>query len=282
VARINSKLLKALEKKTGLSQSQIYRQIEAVVRARSLPRPLAAIAVAAAHRLNIARFASAEDLAEIRRAAPTDSPVRSVIVPGPTQDDASRPASTPRGRRPRSRRARPAAERRRGTSVWVVYGRNEPLRRSMFAFLRAVGLEPIEWHKAVTMTGKGSPYVGEVLDRAFHEAAAVVVLLSPDDEARLAKEFVKSSDPAHEKNLTRQARPNVLFEAGMAFGKNPDSTILVQVGNTRPFSDVAGRHIVHLDNSAARRNELTNRLANAGCNVDTSGTDYLTEGDFSV
>jgi predicted nucleotide-binding protein len=282
VARINPKLLKALETKTGLSPSQIYRQIERVVRDRSLPRHLAAIAVAADHRLNISRYASAEDLAEIRRAAPSEPPVRSVVVPGPTTD-AARPALAPRGRRARARRARPAArETRRGTSVWVVYGRNESLRRAMFAFLRSLGLQPIEWGKAIALTGKGSPYVGEVLDRAFHEAAAVVVLLSPDDEARLAKEFVKSSDPAYEKNLSRQARPNVLFEAGMAFGKNPDSTILVQVGKTRPFSDVGGRHIVHLDNTPERRNELITRLANAGCNVDTSGNDYLREGDFTV
>ena len=233
MARINPELLKRLIDKTELSKSQVYRQIESAVRDRSLPRPLAAIAVAADHGINISRFASAEELAEIRRSGGSGNPpVRSVVVL----------TASPAPRRVRTRRvARPARERRRGTSVWVVYGRNEKLRRSLFAFLRSVGLQPIEWHKAVTLTGKGSPYVGEVLDRAFHEAAAVVVLLSPDDEARLAKEFVKPSDPAHEKNLTRQARPNVLFEAGMSFGKNPDSTILVQVGETRPFSDVAGR-----------------------------------------
>ncbi|MCZ7537472.1 MAG: nucleotide-binding protein [Acidimicrobiia bacterium] len=31
----------------------------------------------------------------------------------------------------------------------------------MFDFLRAIGLQPIEWTQAVALTGKGSPYIGE-------------------------------------------------------------------------------------------------------------------------
>lgn len=68
----------------------------------------------------------------------------------------------------------------------------------------------------------------------------------------------------------------------MAFGRNPESTVLVQVGDIRPFSDVAGRHIVHLKNSADSRHELVVKLANAGCNVQRSGTDWLSEGNFEV
>ena len=48
--------------------------------------------------------------------------------------------------------------------VFVVHGRDEALRRSIFAFLRAVNLEPLEWSQAVRLTGKGTPYIGEVLD----------------------------------------------------------------------------------------------------------------------
>ena len=40
------------------------------------------------------------------------------------------------------------------------------------------------------------------------------------------------SDPAYERRLTGQARPNVLFEAGMAYGKDPNSTVLAQLGVT--------------------------------------------------
>jgi hypothetical protein len=131
------------------------------------------------------------------------------------------------------------------------------------------------------MTGRPSPYVGEILDAAFSKAVAVVVLFSPDDEAKLRSEFLKPSDDQHERSLTGQPRPNVLFEAGMAFGSKPDKTVLVQVGHMRPFSDIAGRHVVHLSDSPESRQELATKLESAGCIVDLSGSDWLREGRFA-
>jgi len=64
---------------------------------------------------------------------------------------------------------------------------------------------------------------------------AVVVLFSPDDEAKLRAEFLKATDGPDERTLTGQPRPNVLFEAGMAFGSKPDNTVSVQLGEMRPF-----------------------------------------------
>jgi hypothetical protein len=40
------------------------------------------------------------------------------------------------------------------------------------------------------MTGKGSPYIGEVLDAAFSNAQAVVVVLTGDDFARLRDDLL--------------------------------------------------------------------------------------------
>ena len=68
----------------------------------------------------------------------------------------------------------------------------------------------------------------------------------------------------------------------MAFGRNPDSTVLVQIGDVKEFSDVGGRHAVHLSNSTQSRQELVTKLSNAGCNVNIEGTDWHTEGDFTV
>jgi predicted nucleotide-binding protein len=168
-------------------------------------------------------------------------------------------------------------------NVFVVHGRNKSARDSLFEFLRALKLNPIEWDEAVKMTGKASPFIGEILDKAFSEAQAVVVLLSGDDEARLKKEFQSEEDPPFEKNLTSQARPNVLFEAGMAFGRHEDRTVIIQIGTElRPFSDIAGRHIIKLNNSSEQRNALAQRLQNAGCSVDTSGRDWLTVGNFEL
>lgn len=166
--------------------------------------------------------------------------------------------------------------------VFVVHGRNADARGSMFDFLRSVGLNPIEWSQAIALTGKPSPYVGEILDAAFAEAQAVVVLLTGDDVAKLRAEFLIESDPETDKHLTPQARPNVLFEAGMAFGTHQDRTVLVEMGDLRPFSDIAGRHVVRIDNSTEKRQDLLDRLKIAGCPVDLSGRDWHTKGDFEI
>jgi predicted nucleotide-binding protein len=108
------------------------------------------------------------------------------------------------------------------------------------------------------------------------------VLFTPDDEAHLRDQFRGANEPAYETELTGQARPNVLFEAGMAMGRNPDRTIIVELGTLRPFSDIAGRHTVKLSNESVARQELAQRLNTAGCPIDLSGRDWHTEGDFEV
>lgn len=165
--------------------------------------------------------------------------------------------------------------------VFVVHGRNLAARDAMFGFLRAIGLEPIEWSTAISATGSASPYIGQALDAAFAMAQAVVVLLTPDDIAYLRPGYA-SGDADPERVPTPQARPNVLFEAGMAIGRHPERTVLVELGSLRPFSDVAGRHAVRLDNSAAKRNDLATRLKASGCDVSTSGSDWLSVGDFTA
>jgi predicted nucleotide-binding protein len=164
--------------------------------------------------------------------------------------------------------------------VFVVHGRNTRLRDAVFDFLRSIGLKPIEWNQAVAKTMKGSPNIAEILDAAFNEAQAVIVLLTGDDEAKLRHEFRKDDDPIYEQELTPQSRPNVLFEAGMAMGRYPGRTILVQIGPHRHFSDIAGIHITLMNNTPEKRNELATKLANAGCKVDISGTRWFDAGDF--
>lgn len=164
--------------------------------------------------------------------------------------------------------------------VFVVHGRNLAARDAMFGFLRAIGLEPIEWSTAISATGSASPYIGQALDAAFAMAQAVVVLLTPDDIAYLRPEYANGEDDP-DRSPIPQARPNVLFEAGMAIGRHPERTVLVELGSLRPFSDVAGRHAVRLDNSPQKRNDLASRLKDAGCDVTTSGSDWLSAGEFT-
>jgi predicted nucleotide-binding protein len=151
----------------------------------------------------------------------------------------------------------------------------------MFQFLRSIELNPMEWSQAVAATRNPNPYVGEILDSAFLRAQAIIVLFTPDDEGHLREQFREPHDPVHETELTPQARLNVIFEAGMAIGRHQDRTVLVELGNLRPFSDIGGRHVIRLDNSIRRRQELAHRLQSAGCALDLSGTDWHTVGDFS-
>lgn len=173
-------------------------------------------------------------------------------------------------------------EEQRRQRVFVVHGRNEELRKSMFEFLRSIGLKPIEWSQAIQMTGETAPFIGDILDAAFKQAQAVVVLLNGDDEARLRPEYHSEKMPDYEKNLTPQARPNVIFEAGLALGRFPKRTIIVEVGDLRPFSDVAGRHTIRMNNSTEVRQDLAQRLSLAGCDIDLSGTDWHQSGSFEV
>jgi predicted nucleotide-binding protein len=167
--------------------------------------------------------------------------------------------------------------------VFVVHGRNSELLNSMFDFLRAIGLDPIEWSQAIILTGKPTPTIQDIVITAFKDAQAIIVLLSGDDVAKLRGEFIQPSDEAYEKELTPQARPNVLFEAGMAMTGNQGRTLLVQVGQLRKFSDIQGLHITRLDNSVEQKMELINKLRAAGCDIPdpTINGRWVSVGDFT-
>jgi predicted nucleotide-binding protein len=163
----------------------------------------------------------------------------------------------------------------KGSRVFVVCGRNKDIQDDMFSFLRAIGLKPIEWTQAMSFSRSKTPFIGDVLEHAFDKAQAILIIFSGDDEAKLKARFLKKGDPAWENKLTPQPRPNVIFEAGMAFGRHPNRTIVVQVEKIRDISDWSGRHFVRLNGSAESRKDLVERLKRAQCKVDLSGTDWL-------
>jgi hypothetical protein len=68
----------------------------------------------------------------------------------------------------------------------------------------------------------------------------------------------------------------------MALGLFPERTVIVELGRLRPISDIHGRHVIRMNNSAGKRQELAQRLETAGCAVNRSGTDWLTSGDFDA
>ena len=164
----------------------------------------------------------------------------------------------------------------------VVLGRNSAVGEALFSFLRTLDLLPLEWTQLVGAANSGAPYIGEVLDAAFSQAQAVVVLSTPDDVAYLRHDLVPDGDPENEKVPRGQARPNVFYEAGMAMGRFPTRTIFVEVGTMRSASDLGGIHAVRMNEGPECRRDLAKRLEDAGCEVNTDGTQWLTAGDFSV
>lgn len=180
---------------------------------------------------------------------------------------------------PGSRRA-PTPEREpKGDprKVMVVHGRDEVVRTSIFQILRALSLEPLEWSTLVALTGTPAPYIGQVLDKAFDTARAAVVVLSPDEEVRLRAGLRGADDPD---TFALQSRPNVFLEAGLALGRFPEQTVILEVGRMRAASDLEGRHNVRIDAAGDWRHDLADRLEQVGCHVDRSGRDWLKIGDF--
>lgn len=81
--------------------------------------------------------------------------------------------------------------------------------------------------------------------------------------------------------LDGQPRPNVIFEAGLALGAHSEKTILVQVGDIRDISDIAGKHMLHLANSPASRKSLALRLQDKlKFKINIAGDVWLDVGNF--
>jgi predicted nucleotide-binding protein len=178
----------------------------------------------------------------------------------------------------------PVAARR---TIFVVVGRHKRLVRSLFELLRSVQLVPLEWEVVMSSAirsgrGGGNPNVFDIVEHGFHIAHGTIVLFSPDDVAYLLPEHRNDRDEDFESRLTPQPRPNVLLEAGYALRHDRAHTLIVSVGILRPVSDLGGMHLLRLDETAGSRKAFIDRLLAMGFDLDASGKDWLTAGDFSA
>jgi len=263
---IDSRLIELLKKRMGTANRTVYSAIQKTAAANRVTRDLGALLLAGEHGISYQRYATNEQMAALRGA-----PMH-VLQPEPIHP-------TPRGR-PRPTK-RPIVTIN-NNSIFVVHGRDIQLNTDIFAFLRAIGLNPLEWSQAIKSAKGANPHVDDVIYGAMEKVWGVLVMFSPDEEARLKRKFCSPLDKKKGLNkLDGQARPNVIFEAGLALGAHSKKTLLVQVGSVRDISDIAGKHLVHLSNSAASRKELVQRLTTKlNFKVDTTGTDWLTIGNF--
>jgi hypothetical protein len=61
---------------------------------------------------------------------------------------------------------------------------------------------------------------------------------------------------------------------------HPHRTVLVALGSYELPTDLAGRLCIHLDGTSGPLNDMANRLRNAGCDIDLTGTRWLDPARF--
>jgi hypothetical protein len=195
---IPPKLLEKLVNILGVTRRRVYRLIEERATANHFSSVLGALLLASENGISIQRFASEDQLA-ILRGAPRAAPVQAAAEPA-----ASIKKPEPARRRPKVIRTT------KDNSIFVVHGRDTKLNEDMFGFLRAIGLNPKEWSQAIKDAKGANPNVGKVINNAMKQAQGVLVMFSPDEDAKLKSKFcgVKDRKKGLDK-LDGQARPNV-------------------------------------------------------------------------
>jgi hypothetical protein len=153
------------------------------------------------------------------------------------------------------------------------------MRDELIKFLKGLGLDSIIWGQAralaVQVHGNASPTIEQIIDAGMGACQVIVVLMTPDEWVIVKPEYAESED---EKTKSEQGRPNVVYEAGLARGKYPDRTVIVEAGASRIFSDLHGVHRINLRLKSGK-NELKLTLGQL-CDVNEA-PNWERVGDFS-
>jgi hypothetical protein len=143
MAAINQDLLERLTRRLDLSKASVYALIQELSAKNRVARHLGALLLAGDNGLSIQKYATAQDLADLR-GVHHHVPVSTAPAQAPSQ---------PRGL-PKSR-AR--SKRTKENTVFVIHGRDAKLRDSVYGLLRALGLEVKEWGHAIRAAKHSGP-----------------------------------------------------------------------------------------------------------------------------
>lgn len=136
-------------------------------------------------------------------------------------------------------------------TVFIIHGRDIDARDAVVQFIRSIGLEWLSFDDAAAGLGP-APFIGDIIKKGIDSANAAIALFTPDEQAALYS-FTGERERSGEEDARWQARPNVIFEAGIAYGLKPDKTLLVTLGSdVRLFSNLGGRRFVELDQPGGR------------------------------
>jgi predicted nucleotide-binding protein len=166
--------------------------------------------------------------------------------------------------------------------VFIIHGRNIEAPKQMGIFLRALGLLPITFPDLRARMG-GTAHIDEIVEKGMSEAQGVIAIFTPDEYAAVQPQYRRAQDRIEE--ITRwQARPNVIFEAGMAFGRARNRVVFVLFGNPTLFTDVDGVHVLRPNNDpGGDRATLRNLLAQGmNCAVEHYSNEWITAGNFET
>ena len=273
MAKINQDLISQSRHKLGIDEKSVYPRIQRVVNETGLERHLAAILYAMRNGINVNRFSNKDERVDVstslgaatainhRRRDPDDAPQ---LPPAPSgrKSAARKSADAPRARRSLlSTAATKRCAHRCSTSSeplqsWSRSG-DEAIRRAAGAPTRS---------SATSSTASWSR----------RRPCWCCSLRRPGATSGTVR---RPGQKNTEGKLLGQARPNVIFEAGLAMGRHQEKTVFVQVGRLKPFSDIGGRRTsMRFNGSPESRNALVGRLEMLHCDLDTGGRDWLRVG----
>lgn len=169
-------------------------------------------------------------------------------------------------------------------TVFLIHGRDLQARNEVCSFLEALGLKPITFSDE-RECARSAPTVLDVVQQGMERCQLVLALFTPDEWCLLRGDM--REEGKDERDYRRwQARPNVMFEAGLAYSKDPERVVFLELGDVQLFSDVTGMHSFaptnRSENGSARHSLyswLKNWFSARGVEI-RSGEAWKQEGDF--
>ncbi len=142
--------------------------------------------------------------------------------------------------------------------VFVIYGQDEDAHNTLNLFIRSLELKELTFDEIANSLGT-NPFIADIVVAGVQQADAVIALFTPDEQAALFSSDGKYADNDSQ-GARWQARPNVIFEAGLAYSQ-PEKTILVTLGtDVSLFSDVSGIHFINFDKDETQNKKSKYRL----------------------
>ena len=170
-------------------------------------------------------------------------------------------------------------EKEKRQSVYIVEGKNGKETKRIEELLQnTFGLHCLTKQDVAGSTG-GSSFIGDILNVAFEKAQAVIVLLTPEENVRLRQKFWRTNEDVLETEFHPQPTQEQIFEAGYAFGKFPQRTILIRTGEIRPMSDIVGRFILSKEEVTPPAIQLRDNLLQAGCIIKDIPAEFTDQED---